>query len=557
MLARLLIRNLGLIEEAEMAFHPGLNVITGETGAGKSLILDSLALLSGRRMERLTGPDPQNKSLLEAVFSEPLVEPSWYEQWQVDAFPDLILRREFSPDGRSRHFVNDTPVPVQGLKELAPYLFDVHSQFDTQRLADNSYRLLLLDKLAGEEGTALDYKKKYSEILKTSKDLETRRKKQEEALAQEDFLRFRLEELRKAAIQPDEEIRLEEERQRLAHAESILLYCGQALELMAAEEQGIQALLSRLLALMRKLAGLVKEGQALEETAKNLLDMLQHLENQVLRLKDKTELSPQRLEEVNERLDLLNSLMKKNQVSSAEALLEKQVNLERTLASMMQDTEALEQAEKKLEADRKALLNIAGTLSQARQNAAQKLSEKMTHLLSELALDRAQFKVALNVLEELGPIGLDTCDFLFSAHPGSPLRPLQKVASGGELSRVMLALKAVEAQQKMASTLVLDEIDAGISGRVSGMTAHFLRRLAKDVQIIAVTHLPQIAAAGSRHFLVEKTVHSEKKTLSRVREIKGSTRQEVLASMLSAGEVGPPSLEAAKALLDTFSPAVA
>lgn len=553
MLRRLYIRNLGLIAEAEIQWGTGLNVITGETGAGKSMILDSLALLSGHRAERLPGPNPDAPTLVEAEFTEPSLEATWYEQWQVEQAPTLILRRQFSADGRSRVFANDTPIPLQALREVAPYLFTIHSQFDTQRLADNAFRLLLLDKLAGQADLALQYRQTFERLRRLREEREQKQAEYNLLAEQEDFLRFRLDEILKAAPQPDEDKTLEEELNRLTHAESILDYCHQALILLDADEQGLLPLAGRLTALLRRLGGLLHEGETLAADAADIQDRLASLSRAVEHLRDKVELSPERLRQVTERLDLLNSLMKKNHVNDVAGLLEKQAELEARLAGFQLNAEELQKLEAEIHTEEHKLLHIGCRLSEGRNRAAELLTAEVKKHLNALALEKASFEVRLQPLETPAPTGLEECIFLFSANPGLPPRPVQKAASGGELSRLMLALKAVEAGQNLAPTLILDEIDAGISGRVSGLTAHFLRRLSRHAQIIAVTHLPQIAAAGDTHFLVEKKHRPDGPTLSTVEMLQGNRRRDVLAAMLSAGTPAAPALQAAEHLLAEFA----
>lgn len=553
MLRRLLIKNLGLIAEADIHWGSGLNVITGETGAGKSMILDSLALLSGRRAERLPGPNPSAPSMVEAEFAETSPEAAWYEQWQVEPAPTLIVRRQFSPDGRSRAFVNDTPVPLQALREAAPYLFTIHSQFDTQRLADGAFRLLLLDRLAGQAELAHQYRQTFERLRRLRDELEKKQSEYNRLSEQEDFLRYRLNEILAAAPQPDEDKTLEEELNRLTHAESILDYCHQAKSLLEAEEQGLLPMTGRLTTLMRRLESLLREGETLAGEAAEIQEKLSNLSRNLEHLRDKIELSPERLRQVTERLDLLNSLMKKNHVSDVAGLLEKQAELEAQLNGFQLNAEEIQKLEADIRTEEQHLLKTGRQLSEGRTQATRVLTEEVKKHLSSLALDKATFEVLLEPIQYPAPTGLEECTFLFSANPGVPPRPVQKVASGGELSRLMLALKAVEASQNLAPTLILDEIDTGISGRVSGLTAHFLRRLSRHTQLIAVTHLPQIAAAGTTHLLVEKNYQPDGSTLSSVEVIQGSRRRDVLATMLSAGRPAAPALQAAEHLLAEFA----
>lgn len=553
MLRRLQIKNLGFIAEAEILWGPGLNVITGETGAGKSMILDSLALLSGRRAERLPGPDPSAPTVVEAEFSEIFPEAAWYEQWQVEAAPTLILRRQFSSDGRSRSFANDTPVPLQALREAAPYLFTIHSQFDTQRLADNAFRLLLLDRLADQADLALQYRQTFERLRRLRDELNTKQSEYNRLAEQEDYLRYRLNEILAAAPQPDEDKILEEELNRLTHAESILDYCHQAKNLLEADEAGLLPLSGRLTTLLRRLGGLLREGDTLAGDAADIQERLASLSRSLEHLRDKIELSPERLRQVTERLDLLNSLMKKNHVSDVAGLLEKKDELETRLAGFQLNAEEIQKLEAAIQAEEEHLLKTGRQLSEGRIHAARLLTEEVKNHLSALALEKATFNVLLEPMESPAHTGLEECTFLFSANPGMAPRPVQKAASGGELSRLMLALKAIEASQNLAPTLILDEIDTGISGRVSGLTAHFLRRLSRHTQLIAVTHLPQIAAAGTTHLLVEKTHQPDGATLSTVEVIQGNRRRDVLAAMLSAGKPAAPAFQAAEHLLAEFA----
>lgn len=553
MLRRLYIRNLGLIAEADIQWGEGLNVITGETGAGKSMILDSLALLSGRRTERLPGPNPDAPTLVEAEFTEPSLETAWYEQWQVEPAPTLILRRQFSPDGRSRVFANDTPVSSQALREAAPFLFNIHSQFDSQRLAENTFRLVLLDKLAGQADLAFQYRQTFERLRRLREEHEHKQAEYNRLAEQEDFLRFRLDEILKASPRPDEDKTLEEELNRLTHAESILEYCHQALTLLDADEQGLLPLAGRLTALLRRLGGLLHEGETLAGDAADIQDRLASLCRAVEHLRDRVEISPERLHEVTERLDTLNSLMKKNHVSDVADLLQKQAELETRLAGFHLNAEEIQRLEAEMRAEEQNLLHIGRRLSEGRIRAAELLTAEVKKHLNELALEKASFEVRLQPLEVPAPTGLEECTFLFSANPGLPSRPVQKAASGGELSRLMLALKAVEAEQKMAPSFILDEIDSGISGRVSGLTARFLRRLSHHTQLIAVTHLPQIAAAGTTHFVVEKQHRPDGSAISEVKVVQGERRREVLATMLSAGSPAAPALQAAEHLLAEFA----
>ncbi|MCX7768228.1 MAG: DNA repair protein RecN [Flavobacteriales bacterium] len=553
MLERLLIRNLGLIDHAELEFHPGFNVITGETGAGKSMILDSLSLLSGRRMERLPGPDPEGRTIIEAEFPHPAIEEDWYARWHIDPQPVLILRREFTADGRSRAFANDVPVSLQALREAAPVLFDIHSQFDSQRLSENTFRLQLLDRIAGQDEVRIEYHALYLRLRELEEQLFRRTEELGQLKEKEDYLRFRLSELEKAAPRAGEDEELEAEIARLTHAESILQYCAEALNLLEAEGQGLSALLGQFIALMRRLGQLAKEGESLLAEAEELRLRVQQLEKDLLHLRDRTELSPERLREATARLDLLHDLMKKNNASSAAQLLEKRLHLRAELETLEQNAVDLTALEDQLRQMREQLHQAARTLTDGRQKAALQLASEVHRALAELALDKAQFRVQLNPLPSPGPWGSDQAEFLFSAQPQVSLRPVQRVASGGELSRLMLALKSAMAARHLAPTLILDEIDSGISGRISGLMARFLHKLSQGAQIIAVTHLPQVAAAGARHFLVEKEVLPTGQVLSRIFVLQGQKREEALAIMLSANGVSEPSLRAARHLLESFS----
>lgn len=553
MLQRLSIRNYALIEQLDLEIRPGMNIITGETGAGKSILLGALGLLLGQRADSGALFDKSGKCIVEGYFTSGKESPSiqqFLREHDLDEGPSVIVRREISPEGKSRAFINDTPVNLQQLKEFSSLLADIHSQHETLLLNRTDFQLSVLDAFAGITDDVKKYKASYREWLALRQQIDELTREEQRLQAERDYLEFQAKELEAAVLKPGEVEELEREQKTLSHAGEIQ---SQLENFRIALEEGEENVIGSLTSAGGPLQSLSKFDDrltVLQERVKSCLIELKDIASEADAMARSFQADPARLEQVEQRLDVVYRLLQKHRVKNADELLvlgeEWQKKLD-NIGSLHEQLAALQNKEVKTAS---GLLTSAEKLSSARKKAAPSLIKTLQSMLASVALQNAVFDIDLKSDSENvpGPNGIDLVRFLFSANKGTFPAEIGKVASGGELSRLMLCIKAAVASKMEFPTIIFDEIDTGISGETAFKVGEVLYGMASSRQMIVITHLPQIASRGDAHYFVKKQV-SGKKTLTTVLQLTPEERQLEIARMLSGDKPTAAALANAKELL--------
>lgn len=549
MLKSLSVKNYALIRELDLSFDKGLLIVTGETGAGKSIILGALGLVLGDRAESNVVEGHDSKCVVEATFdiSQHKLQ-KFFEEQDLDYESQCILRREISVQGKSRAFVNDTPVSLVQLKELGEALVDIHSQHETLSLKDRRYQIQLLDSFAGNESLLKNYRDALHKDRGLQKEWKTLLEQEAAWKAEYDFLSFQLKELQEANLKAGEEALLDEEQHILEHASEIAKTAYEGAEGLRNGDQAAYHQLKDIEnALRSQVAHDARFGELLERL-KSVNIELDDIAAELEKISDTTQADDARLEQINERQSLLFTLQKKHQCASSDELIEKRNELEDKTARVESLEQEKEELEKACLAAKKDLDDAASALRAARQKALPALLQNLKGLLAEAGMPHAQIEMQIEALEQGTEDGPDQVNMLFSSNPGSPLQALNKVASGGELSRVMLCFKSILAASKALPTLIFDEIDTGISGEVAAKVGRMMKQMAQGHQVISITHLPQIAGMGDGHYLVYKEVDAGQ-SQTYMRLLKHDERVNELARMLSGDKLSESALANAKELL--------
>ncbi|WP_316831008.1 DNA repair protein RecN [Pedobacter aquatilis] len=549
MLQKLSIRNYALIDSLDIEFDKGLNIITGETGAGKSIILGALSLILGQRAESKYFFNQDKKCVIEGTFllnDENLQV--LFEENDLDFYQESTLRREISIDGKSRAFINDTPVNLSLLKQIGEKLIDIHSQHATQEINDPEFQLLIVDSLSNHNTLLADYRAGFKKLKSDTLRLKKLITEADEARSKQDYEQFLFNELEQASLKDNEQQELEAELERLTHAETIKRALLTASGLLTESEPSAMQLL--------KEAQL--QLQSIEKFDTNISSLFERLRSSVIEIKDiaaetaaieeNTLHSAERLEAINQRLDLFYSLQQKHRVSDNTELIAVRDQLENNLNQLLSSDENIEKLQLEVEQLRNALTTKANQLSGNRKKAISLVEEQTALTLKKVGMPNAKLVLSQHALPELGKDGLDEINLLFSANAGQAPAPVNKVASGGELSRLMLAIKALLAQHTSLPTIIFDEIDTGISGETALKVGEVITALGNNMQVISITHLPQIAAKGKSHYFVYKNDEGGKTTTG-IRKLKQEERIAVIAEMLSGKNPGASAIENAKELL--------
>lgn len=548
MLQKLLVSNYALIDKLEIDFKHGFTVITGETGAGKSILLGALGLVVGKRAEVSVLADTNKKCVVEAGFrlADDRLKPL-FEMHTLDYDRECILRREISPNGKSRAFVNDTPVNLQQLKQFGAQLIDIHAQHDSLLLTDQAYQLGVLDALLKDQKLLSAYRSKFQYFLHLRKEIDQLQTNQVRYDNEVDFIRFQLDEFEKAALKPDEFQELEQKLHILSHSEEIKASLFSANQILQNSEEPVLQQINQIGQLLNRLSNFLPEANDLINRVSSIQIELKDISFELARLDDQSFFDPQELVDCQERLDLINHLMHKHHVRDYPSLLQIQASLEAELNQMDFDKEKLEDKRleyKKLEAE---LFEIAEELHTNRVAAAKPFGQEVTKVLQELGMPHAAFHLQCKKTAELHPDGQTVVSFLFTASKGIEVAEMAKIASGGELSRLMLALKYKLSHTGMIPTLIFDEIDTGVSGEVAAKLAKVLNQMSQEIQLISITHLPQIAAKADHHFHVFKKEETER-AQSVIKMLSTDERYMEVAKMLSSDNVTAAALKAAKEL---------
>lgn len=551
MLKSLHIENYALIDKSDIDFNSGFVAITGETGAGKSIMLGALSLLLGQRADTKALYDQGRKCVVEAVFDiKKLNLKALFDENDVDYADDgtLIIRREILPNGKSRGFANDTPVAVTFLKELGSSIIDIHSQHATLLLGDSGFQTSVLDSI-GDGGKLLDdYRTTYREYTSLKRQLERMTAEEEQNRKDYDYNKFLYEELAKASLVDGEQEELEQEASLLANAENIKQSLSQVVALCDNDEDSALARLNAAKSMLSKITDCHKEIAAMSERFESSLIELRDIVSSLDSINEDITYSPERQQQIEERLDTIYRLQKKHGVNSIAELIE----IQNTLDEKISNTDLTDQRiHEVMEAVDKAFNDLqkkADSLTKCRKKAAQLLESQIAGLFSDLAMPNAILKANVESCADFGPLGNNSVSLLFNANKGGELREISKVASGGEMSRLMLAIKSLTAKAGLLPTVIFDEIDAGISGDISVKVGHIMQRMAADMQVIAITHLPQIAARATQHYKVYKSDEGEK-TASKIRLLDNDGRRYELAVMLSAEPPSAAALQTATELM--------
>lgn len=551
MLQTLHIENYALIQQTDITFDSGFVVITGETGAGKSIMLGALGLLLGQRADTQVLSDKERKCVVEATFDiSGLGLAPLFEQYDAEYDDVLILRREILPSSKSRAFVNDTPANLQFLKELGPHILDIHSQYQTLTLTSSHFQTELLDSFSTTR-LLEQYQSAYARYTSLKRQLEALTAQDAQNNQVLDYNRFLLEELQSAQLQADEQADLEEEAQLLEHTGTIKDALALVLSICDGDGNSDDSAVSRLVAARGALSHITSYHNAVESMYQRIdstLIELQDIMSDVSSLDDKLQFSPERHAYVTERLDLIYRLQKKHNVDSVSALIEVRDRLE----AQVQDAESLDDRIREvMEQVDKAYAELqhqAEVLTQSRHDAAAVLQQSIMPILAQLGMSVARVVVEVSPAADYGPMGHDNVCLLFNANQGGSLRPLAEVASGGELSRLMLAVKSIVTRRNLLPTIIFDEIDSGVSGDISVAVGEIMRAMAQHMQVVAISHLPQLAAKANQHLKVAKALESDR-TISRIRQLDPTERITEIAVMLSSNPPTPSALQTARELM--------
>lgn len=549
MLKHLYIKNYALIDVLDIDFDSGFSVITGETGAGKSIILGAIGLLLGQRADSKAVKTNTQKCTIEAHFdvSRYNMEP-WFEAHDLDCDDECIIRRELTAAGKSRAFINDTPIPLQVMRELGEMLVDVHSQHQNLLLQKEDFQLNVLDIIADDAKQREAYAKAYDKLHKARRALKETRERIAQTRENEEFMRFQLNELSSAELKEGEQEQLEQEQETATHTEDIKTLLFEANALLNEEESGTLATLRQADQKMSAAAKIYPNIKEIAERIETAYIELKDIANETESAADAIDFDPERLEYVNNRLDTLYSLQRKFRKDTVEELIEEQRSLQEAVDSIDNSDSSLAEQEALVERCLAEASAKADKLTEARKKAVAKVEKAVCGSLAALGMPSTQFSIEITK-DELSPKGQDRVAFLFSANKGMALRPIAQVASGGEIARLMLSLKALISGAVKLPTIIFDEIDTGVSGRVAEKMADIMLQMGNaNRQVISITHLPQIAAAGTIHYKVEKH-ETDNGTTSVMRMLSDEERVDEIAQMLSGSDITEAARTNAKALL--------
>ena len=549
MLSRLTISNYTLIDELTVNFEPGFNIITGETGAGKSIILGALSLILGARADTSAIRNTQEKCVIEGAFRlNGLQLESFFTENDLDFDNNTILRREISPAGKTRAFINDTPVNLQQIRDMALRLVDIHSQHQNLELNNHQFQIQIVDMVAKNKDLLQNYLLCFNTYNTLAGQLKALREHAAKARADLDYYEFQYNQLLEAGLQSGEQQELEGERQKLSHAEEIKGALVQVNNLLDGEHLPVLQQLKEALGRLLKITPYLKESTEFHQRMESVYIELQDLAHETGYLAENTEFNPQRFGEITQRLDLLYSLQQKHHLETVEQLIELRESLEKKIARVTSYDDEILKLEKEFIRCGSEMKEASVKLTRSRKSVLGNIEHKVMDVLKQLAIPHAVFKVAHHIKDSFTPSGADQIQFLFSANKNGTPDEISRIASGGEISRVMLALKTLISGSQMLPTIIFDEIDAGISGEVALKTGAILKKLSADMQVINITHLPQIAGMGDHHYKVFK-YETETSTLTSIRKLDKKERVEELATMLGGANPSETARKTARELM--------
>ncbi|EAY28572.1 DNA repair protein RecN [Microscilla marina] len=550
MLTNLLIKNYALIEQLMVKPHQSLNIITGETGAGKSILLGAIGMLMGKRADTKTLLYHDSKCIIEGAFLIGSYQlHGLFEELDIDYEEETTIRREITPSGKSRAFINDTPVNLDILRQVGRHLVDIHSQHDNLLLSDHLFQLRIVDVCAENQALMKRYTAKYKEYRTVKKKHDQLVEEYNQHKNELDYNKFLYDELAKANLQAGEQDKLEGELKLLESSEDIKLKLNEALGLLGkVEETAIIDQLRTVTNALGQVGDLSDKLGEIHERMNSALIELEDLNNEIEREEEVVDLNEERIEEVKERVSFIYQMQQKHQAVSVEELLEIQHTLEEKVHKVLNFDEEIEALSTQLEVVYTALMKVGEELSETRQKVAPVIEKDLKKLLVELGMPNAVLQIVLNKVTPTVH-GIDEISFLFSANKGIPPQEIAKVASGGEFSRLMLAIKYIMASKTSLPTIIFDEIDTGISGEIALKMGNMFKEMAHGHQIIAISHLHQIAAKGNHHYFVYKD-HSAERSVSRIRQLDDQERVQEIAQMISGSTPSESAILSAKELLE-------
>jgi len=550
MITSLSINNFALIEKLTIDFSDGFSIITGETGAGKSILLGALGLILGKRADLSSLKNKDEKCVIEAHFqiSNYNLQP-FFEANDLDYEAETIIRREILPSGKSRAFINDTPVNLQELQDVGEFLIDIHSQHQTQELSEEHFQFKIIDAIAANQDLLNEYNTFLKSYKKDKTKLANLNEEFKNAIKEQDYNTFLLEELLAAQLKPNEQAELESVFEQLNNVEFIKEALDKSLAVANEEQFGVLQNLKEIKASLQKLSGFSKEYAALSERVSSVAIEFDDIAGEIEKLTESLVHDPQQLEIVNQKLQLIYNLQKKHQVSTIEELLVIQSELDNKAISATTLENDIKNTEIQLEKTALQLDKIAVAIHKNREKAVPVLTKKWIEILSLLGMPNVRFSIEIKPTDNYGNLGKDELEFLFSANKGSNFGLLKKVASGGEMSRIMLATKAILAQYSKLPTIIFDEIDTGVSGEIADKMGEIMKNMSQEMQVLAITHLPQIAAKGNDHFKVFKTTTANQ-TNTELKLLSKDERVVEIAQMLSGKDISDSAINHAKALLN-------
>jgi DNA repair protein RecN (Recombination protein N) len=548
MIKSLTIKNYALIEELDMRPSSDLNMITGETGAGKSIMLGALGLLLGNRADTKVLWDADKKCMVEIVFDlEDYKLEDLFRKFELDYEHESIFRREISPSGKSRAFINDTPVTLDVLRKIGSHLVDIHSQHESLQLGKNLYQLQVLDAFAQNQSQLNNYKEAYHHYIKAKDNYNQLLAKSQNLTKEEDYKRFILKELEEAKLHDVDQNKLENELNILENAEEVKIKLSEADQLIESGEYASSLQLKEALNALKTLLRISGDYESLHNRLESLLIELKDIHSEVLDRNDRIIFDPEKAEELKQQLDLLYRLQKKHQVDSVNELILLEENILAELQTIDNLDEELDALQKEMTHLKEKMMHAGSALAASRKSAAENFAKEIQQVINQIGIENG--KVSIDIKStEANASGLDEVDILFSANKGIAPQPIKQVASGGEFSRLIFAIKYLIADKTALPTVIFDEIDTGVSGEIALKMVGMMQNMAKNHQVISISHLPQFAAGGDSHYYVFKD-HSLNKSVTRIRKLENEERVEAIARMIGGDRPTDIAIESARELL--------
>lgn len=552
MIKNIHIGNYALIDKTNIELEKGFTIITGETGAGKSILLGAIGLTLGQRADVAAIMDKNRKCVVEITYDVVGYDlQQWFADNDLDYDDEVVVRRELTADGKSRAFINDTPVNNKLLKEFGSFLIDVHSQHQSLLIGQPEYQLEILDAFCGNQALLKDYRVKYTHRQGLLSELTSLKQQAKEAEQEEDYLKFQFNQLDEARLREGEQQELEEELAVLNNAENIKSAFSESTYVLTESDNPVIQALKGVKNRMVTLEGIVKEAADYEQRLSSVILELEDIADESERMAERVEYNPARVDVINERLNVMYDLLHKHRLEKVEELIALKEELGKKLKGIQSFAEQIEILEKQIKSVETEMDSLAGKLHKARVASEEKLREEMRGLLVSMGIKHAVFKVMITPLDHFTTTGKDDVSFLFSANKNQEPGELVKVASGGEISRLMLSLKYILSRTKQLPVIIFDEIDTGVSGEIAHRMAEMMKEMARRMQVISISHLPQIAAVGDHHFKVYKE-DDQVGTISRIRRLTDEERVAEIAGMISGSVVSDAALENARLLLGQF-----